>query len=93
MAKGRSAVITGDATTVLSRFISDFTWADLPTATAEKVENLVVDGVAAGLFGSQLAWSRTAVAGVEALGSSGPASVWGHGSSTAADHAAMLNGS
>ena len=93
MVKGRSAVITGDATTVLSRFISDFTWADLPTATAEKVENLVIDGVAAGLFGSQLAWSRTAVAGIEALGSSGPASVWGHGSSTAADHAAMLNGS
>lgn len=93
MAGGAASTGRGDATTRLAAFISGFRWGQLPGETAAKVENLVVDGVAAGLFGSQLAWSRTAIAGIGALGATGPATVWGHGTSAAPDHAAMLNGS
>lgn len=85
--------VTTNATRDLAAYIVDFQWADVPASTQRRVLDITVDGVAAGLFGSQLPWSRKAVDGLARLGSSGMASVWGHGRSMGLEHAAMLNSS
>ncbi len=84
------------ATRDLAAWIVDFRWADVPAPVQQRVLDITVDGVAAGLFGSLLPWSVKAVQGLgrlEGVGATGGASVWGHGRRMGAEHAAMLDSS
>lgn len=81
------------ATRDLADYIVGFRWDDVPAATQQRVLDIAVDGVGAGMYGSLLPWSVKAVDGLSRLAGSGQASVWGHGRQLGVEHAAMLNSS
>lgn len=73
--------------------MSELSWSDVPEATRHKALLVLLDGVAAGLWGALLPWSRRAIDGLSRLGTEGRAAIWSHGQRTSVEHAAMLNSS
>jgi 2-methylcitrate dehydratase PrpD len=80
------------ATTTLSTWLADLSWDTVPTRVRERAKHLVLDGVACGLVGAQLPWSRIAVDGVTALEGNGSAMVIGWGRTISPPAAVLLNG-
>ena len=84
--------VTSGPTRVVTEFVANSTYDTLPVEIAERTKHLVLDGLACGLVGAQLPWSRVAVDAMLELEGEGPAAVWGWGKSTTPVTAALLNG-
>ena len=80
------------ATTTLSTWLAELTWDAVPERVRERAKHLVLDGIACGLVGAQLPWSRIAVDGVTALEGKGSATVIGWGRTISPPAAVLLNG-
>ena len=80
------------ATTTLSTWLADLSWDAVPGRVRERAKHLVLDGVACGLVGAQLPWSRIAADGVTALEGNGSAMVMGCGRTISPAAAVLLNG-
>src|SRR3981189_1523028 len=76
----------------LATWLSILSWDHVPESVRLRAKHLVLDGVACGLVGAQLPWSRTAVRGITALEGTGSATVIGWGTTTSPAAAALLNG-
>ena len=66
---------------------------DVPGHVRTRAKCLLLDGIACGLVGAGLEWSRSATASVLALDGDGPAVLIGAGRGTSASAAALLNSS
>jgi aconitate decarboxylase len=76
----------------LATWLSILSWDHVPESVRLRAKHLVLDGVACGLVGAQLPWSRTAVRGITTLEGTGSATVIGWGTTTSPAAAALLNG-
>ncbi len=88
-----AADVDGRYTNTLAGFVSTLRYSDLPTEVADYIKYVILDGFGCALFGGTLPWSDVLTRSVERLGGDGPVPVWGHGRSTSAERAALLNGS
>lgn len=84
--------VAGGATGIVARFVAETDYHDLPPEIVDRTKHLVLDGLACGLVGAKLPWSRTAVDAVTELEGDGPATIWGWGRGTTPTSAALLNG-
>jgi 2-methylcitrate dehydratase PrpD len=84
--------MTETAVTVpLADWVASLSLADIPGRVRQRAVHLLLDGVACGLVGAQLPWSRTATAAVLGLEGAGSAVVIGTGATTSAPAAVLLN--
>lgn len=79
-------------TKTVAQFVAAATYADLPPEIVARTRHLILDGLACGLVGAKLPWSRTAVEAITELEGDGPATIWGWGRRTTPVNAALLNG-
>jgi 2-methylcitrate dehydratase PrpD len=75
----------------LAAWVAGLTLGDVPPRVAERAKHLLLDGVAAGLAGAQLPWSRVAADAVLSIEGAGPAAVMGTGRTTSGPAAVLLN--
>ncbi|NKQ52487.1 MmgE/PrpD family protein [Amycolatopsis sp. K13G38] len=78
-------------TVPLAEWVAGLRLADIPEPTRTRAKHLLLDGVACGLVGAQLPWSRVAADAVLALEGTGDAVVLGTGRTTSAPAAVLLN--
>jgi 2-methylcitrate dehydratase PrpD len=76
----------------LAGWIHDLRLDDIPAAVRERAKHVLLDGVGCALVGAQLPWSRVATEAVIGLEGSGEIPAIGHGRTTSAPGAAVLNG-
>jgi 2-methylcitrate dehydratase PrpD len=76
----------------LAGWLAGLTWEDVPDRVRDRARYLVLDGVACGLVGARLPWSRVAVQAVTALEGAGSAPLIGWGRCANPAAAALLNG-
>jgi len=76
----------------VAAFVAGLTINDVPQAVQERVRYLILDGVACGLVGAKLPWSKTAVEAMVGLEGEGDVPIWGWGRATTPTGAALLNG-
>lgn len=81
----------GDLTTRFASALTDVRLSDVPARVVERARYLMLDGLACGLVGARLPWSRQMVDGLAGLEGDGAASVWGWGRSLPAGAACLLN--
>jgi aconitate decarboxylase len=79
-------------TRIVAEFVANSTYDTLPDEIAERTKYLILDGLACGLVGAQLPWSRIAVEALTELEGDGPAIIWGSDATTTPVNAALLNG-
>ncbi len=79
--------VTGE----LARWVADLGLDDVPQAVQERAKHLLLDGLAAGLVGAQLPWSRVATSAVLAIEPTGPCAVIGTDRTTSGSGAVLLN--
>lgn len=78
---------------VLARYASGLSYADIPSAVAERARHCIADTVAAATFGAQLPWSRIVIDYARRYGSGGRCSIIGvRGVQVHAPYAALANG-
>jgi 2-methylcitrate dehydratase PrpD len=82
---------TTGVTVPLAEWVAGLTAGDIPEATWTRAKHLLLDGVACGLVGAQLPWSRVATEAVLALEGTADAVVIGTGRTTSAPAAVLLN--
>lgn len=92
-ADDRDASGTGPGPTrTVAGFVAASRFDSLPDAVVDRTRYLVLDGLACGLVGAQLPWSRVAAEALIDLEGNGPATVWGWGQGTTPSTAALING-
>jgi 2-methylcitrate dehydratase PrpD len=79
-------------TRTVAEFVAASTWETMPSEIAERTKYLILDGLACGLVGAQLPWSRVAVEALLELEGDGTATVWGWDRTTTPVNAALVNG-
>ncbi|WP_369797923.1 MmgE/PrpD family protein [Nocardia sp. BMG111209] len=84
------ATSTG-VTVPLARWVEGLTAAAIPERVRSRAAHLLLDGVACGLVGAQLPWSRVATRSVLDLEGAGEAAVIGTGLTTSGPAAVLLN--
>ncbi len=82
---------TSGVTVPLVRWVDQLTPEQIPEAVRSRARHLLLDGVAYGLAGAQLPWSRVATRVVLDLKGAGDAAVIGTGATTSAPAAVLLN--
>ncbi|MFD9615478.1 MmgE/PrpD family protein, partial [Streptomyces sp. NPDC059083] len=82
---------TTGVTVPLARWIEQLTPEQIPERVRTRAKHLLLDGVACGLVGAQLPWSRVATSAVLDLESTGAATVIGTGATTSGPAAVLLN--
>lgn len=83
---------TGSAVTVpLAEWVADLDHDAIPADVRERAKHLLLDGVACGLVGAQLPWSRVATKAVLGIEASGEATVIGTGATTSGPASVLLN--
>lgn len=80
-----------EVTVALARWIEGLTLDAVPERVRVRAKHLLLDGVACGLVGAQLPWSRVATEAVLGLEGKGDAVVLGTGRTTSAPAAVLLN--
>ncbi|KAA9159092.1 MmgE/PrpD family protein [Amycolatopsis acidicola] len=83
--------MTTSVTVPLAQWVAGLRAEDIPEKTLNRAKHLLLDGVACGLVGAQLPWSRVAADAVLALEGTGDAAVIGTGRTTSAPAAVLLN--
>jgi 2-methylcitrate dehydratase PrpD len=78
-------------TVPLARWVGGLRAEDIPEPTRTRAKHLLLDGVACGLLGAQLPWSRVATEAVLGLEGTGDTAVIGTGRTTSAPAAVLLN--
>ncbi|MFJ4657357.1 MmgE/PrpD family protein [Nocardia sp. NPDC088792] len=86
-----SELATSGVTVPLAEWIERLSFDTIPERVRVRAKHLLLDGVAAGLVGAQLPWSRVATQSVLALEGSGDAVVIGTGRTTSGPAAVLLN--
>ena len=76
----------------MAEFVAASQFDTLPDAVVDRTKYLVLDGLACGLVGAQLPWSRVAAEALIDLEGHGPATVWGWDQGTTPSTAALING-
>src|ERR1700689_5444713 len=79
-------------TRTVAEFVAASQFDTLPDAVVDRTKYLVLDGLACGLVGAQLPWSRVAAEALIDLEGHGPATVWGWDQGTTPSTAALING-
>ncbi|HEY0806581.1 MAG TPA: MmgE/PrpD family protein, partial [Pseudonocardiaceae bacterium] len=80
-----------DVTVPLARWVAGLTLDAVPERVRTRAKHLLLDGVACGLVGAQLPWSRVATSAVLDLEGAGDAVVIGTGLTTSGPAAVLLN--
>ncbi|WP_429427912.1 MmgE/PrpD family protein [Nocardia sp. GAS34] len=78
-------------TVPLAQWVAQLTLDAIPEPIRLRAKHLLLDGVAAGLVGAQLPWSRVATKAVLALEGSGDAVVIGTGATTSGPASVLIN--
>jgi aconitate decarboxylase len=92
-ANGQDPSSTGPGPTqTVANFVAASRFDTLPDAVVDRTKYLVLDGLACGLVGAQLPWSRVAAEALIDLEGHGPATVWGWDQGTTPSTAALING-
>src|ERR1700757_2838694 len=82
---------TSGVTVPLARWVAQLTPGAIPERVRARAKHLLLDGVACGLVGAQLSWSRVATRSVLGLEGAGDAVVIGSGVTTSGPAAVLLN--
>jgi 2-methylcitrate dehydratase PrpD len=82
---------TSGVTVPLAQWVQQLTSEAIPDRVRERAKHLLLDGVACGLVGAQLPWSRVATRSVLDFEGTGDAVVIGTGASTTGPAAVLLN--
>jgi 2-methylcitrate dehydratase PrpD len=82
---------TSGVTVPLARWVAGLTLDAIPARVRDRAKHLLLDGVACGLVGAQLPWSRVATRSVLDLEGDGNAVVIGTGATTSGPAAVLLN--
>jgi 2-methylcitrate dehydratase PrpD len=82
---------TSGVTVPLARWVAGLTPDAIPARVRDRAKHLLLDGVACGLVGAQLPWSRVATRSVLDLEGAGNAVVLGTGATTSGPAAVLLN--
>ena len=90
-ASGEQAGVAGPTRTA-AEFVAASKFEMLPDAVVARTKYLILDGLACGLVGAQLPWSRVAAEALIDLEGDGPATVWGWDKGTTPSTAALING-
>ncbi|HEY0451270.1 MmgE/PrpD family protein [Actinophytocola sp.] len=83
--------MTSEVTVPLARWVDGLRLDAIPDRVRTRAKHLLLDGVAAGLVGAQLPWSRVATDAVLGVEGAGDAAVIGTGVTTSAPAAVLLN--
>jgi 2-methylcitrate dehydratase PrpD len=86
-----SDTTTSDVTVPLASWVEQLTLDTIPERVRTRAKHLLLDGVACGLVGAQLPWSRVATKSVLGLEGAGEVSVIGTGATTSGPVAVLLN--
>jgi 2-methylcitrate dehydratase PrpD len=84
-------VTTSEVTVPLARWVAALTLDAVPERVRTRARHLLLDGVACGLVGAQLPWSRVATRAVLDLEGAGETVVMGAGATTSGPAAVLLN--
>lgn len=76
----------------LAHFVSSLTFSGLPASTRKAAVRHLLDTIGVGILGSASPMPRAGFSGIQALPSTGGATVWGRKEGMAAPYAAMANG-
>lgn len=76
----------------LARFAAGLNAADVPKDVRDRAKLHILDAIGSGLASHAYDYARRAIAGVEAIGASGPCTVLGHAGRFEVRDAALLNG-
>src|ERR1700742_1117569 len=79
-------------TSTVAEFVAASSFDSLPQSVVDRTKHLILDGLACGLVGAQLPWSRMAPETLIDLEGHGPATVWGWDQGTTPSTAALING-
>ncbi|NMN99030.1 MmgE/PrpD family protein [Antrihabitans stalactiti] len=82
---------TSAVTVPLARWVDELSLDAIPERVIERAKHLLLDGVACGLVGAQLPWSRIATDAVLGMEGSGDSVVIGTGLATSGPAAVLLN--
>lgn len=82
---------TSGVTVPLARWVEQLTLDLIPERVRARAKHLLLDGVACGLVGAQLPWSRVATQAVLEMEGAGTAVVIGTGTTTSGPAAVLLN--
>ncbi len=82
---------TSGVTVPLARWVEGLTLDEIPERVRVRAEHLLLDGVAAGLAGAQLPWSRVATKAVLDLEGAGDSVVIGTGATTSGPASVLIN--
>jgi 2-methylcitrate dehydratase PrpD len=82
---------TSGVTVPLAQWVQQLSCDAIPCRVRERAKHLLLDGVACGLVGAQLPWSRVATRSVLDLEGTGDAVVIGTGAATTGPAAVLLN--
>jgi 2-methylcitrate dehydratase PrpD len=75
----------------LAAWVAGLRLDDVPQPVTARAKHLLLDGVAAGLVGAQLPWSRVATGAVLSIEGAGPSVLMGTGRTTSGPAAVLLN--
>src|ERR1700730_11671257 len=78
-------------TVPLARWVHELTTDEIPERVRARAKHLLLDGVACGLVGAQLPWSRVATRSVLDMEGAGDVVVIGTGATTSGPAAVLLN--
>jgi len=84
-------VTTREVTVPLARWVAGLMLDAVPERVRTRAKHLLLDGVACGLVGARLPWSRVATRAVLGLEGAGEAVVMGTGTTTSGPAAVLLN--
>ncbi|UCF92500.1 MAG: MmgE/PrpD family protein [Desulfobacterales bacterium] len=80
------------STQALAQFVSDLTYAKIPSAVIERVKLCILDTLGCALFGSTLPWAKIVAEFAQDLGGKQEATIWGRDFKVSAANAALANG-
>jgi 2-methylcitrate dehydratase PrpD len=86
-----SDTTTSDVTVPLASWVEQLALDTIPERVRTRAKHLLLDGVACGLVGAQLPWSRVATKSVLDLEGAGEVAVIGTGATTSGPAAVLLN--
>ena len=78
-------------TVPLAEWVADLSFDAIPEQVRDRAKHLLLDGVACGLVGAQLPWSRVATAATLGIEATGDATVIGTGLTTSGPASVLLN--
>ena len=83
--------MTTAVTVPLAEWVANLSYEAIPQQVRERAKHLLLDGVACGLVGAQLPWSRVATSATLGIEATGDATVIGTGKTTSGPASVLLN--